>query len=57
MLLKILFVLYAGAIPLVPLLGAQKYKKDGNDKKRFVCMLVFAVQTLISFGSIIEFIK
>ncbi len=56
MLIKVLFVIYAAMIPLVPLYGAELYKKQDNRRKRNVCWVVFAVQTLISLGSIISYL-
>ena len=56
MLTKLLFVLYAGLIPLVPLIGAHAYSRSGSTRKRNVCIAIFAVQTLISLGSIISYL-
>ena len=57
MLTKILFILYAGVIPLVPLLGVKAYKKSGDVVKRNICWGLFALQTLVSLGSVIEYVK
>ena len=56
MLMKILFAIYAAAIPLVPLYGAEEYKRRGAARKKNVCLLLFGVQTLISVGSIISYL-
>ena len=54
---RLLFVAYAAVIPLVPLIGVKAYKKSGDEIKRSVCWGLFALQTLISIGSIIEYLK
>ena len=52
MTVKLLFALYAGAIPLVPLMGAEEYKKRQDRKRRLICLSIFAVQLLLSAVSI-----
>lgn len=47
--MKVLFVLWVGIIPLVPLVGVQLFRQRGEKKKASVCRLVFAAQLLLSF--------
>ena len=57
MIKTVAFVLYTAAIPLVPLWGANHYKKIGNSAKRAVCIALFAVQALVSLGCILTYFK
>ncbi|MBO4848406.1 MAG: hypothetical protein J5586_04555 [Clostridia bacterium] len=56
MLKTVLFVLYALMIPLVPLWGVRHYRRNKNGSKEIVCWVLFAVQTLVSVGSIISYV-
>lgn len=56
MISKLLFALYAGSIPLVPLYGVKHYGKSGEKNKRNFCILLFAFQALISLGAIIDYL-
>lgn len=47
--MKVLFVLWVGIIPLVPLVGVQLFRQRGEKKKASVCRLLFAAQLLLSF--------
>ncbi len=44
----VLFLLYVGLIPLVPLIGAERFKARGETKKKWVCRGLFLVQLLLS---------
>jgi|GEM_PF-1525559 len=55
MLKDILFVLYTAMIPLVPLWGADHYKKCSRPNKRLVCLALFGMQTLLSLGCILTY--
>lgn len=44
----ILFLLYALAIPAVPLFGAEIYKRRGDHLRRNVCYVLFALQLAVS---------
>lgn len=52
----VLFVLYSAAIPLVPLWGINYYRKNKNTTKKICCWILFLMQILISFGSIISYL-
>ncbi|MCR5808378.1 MAG: hypothetical protein K6G56_02325 [Clostridiales bacterium] len=56
MLIKILFVIYAALIPLVPLWGARYYSKKEDASKKTICYVLFAVQIMLSFGSILTYL-
>ena len=49
------FIIYSAAIPLVPLYGTVYYR-DKNKIKRLCCWGLFAVQSLISLGSILSWL-
>lgn len=57
MLKTILFVLYAGFIPLVPLWGVRHFKAREDDVRKNVCFVLFIVQGLISAGSIVSYLR
>ena len=46
--MTIAFLLWAGIIPLVPLLGADVYRRRGDRVKRNVCWGLFALQLMLS---------
>lgn len=54
--MKVLFVLYAGLIPLVPLIGVEIYKKRKDKSRKLVCWGLFALQVVISAVSIIAYL-
>lgn len=54
--MKVLFVLYAGLIPLVPLIGVEIYKKRKDSSRKLVCWGLFALQLMISTISIITYL-
>lgn len=54
--MKILFVIYAGLIPIVPLIGFEIYRAKKNKKKAAICAGLFAMQVLISTVSIITYL-
>ncbi len=45
-----LFLLYVGAIPVVPLIGAGIFKRRKDTRRRNVCYGLFALQLLLSIG-------
>jgi len=51
-----LFILYSGLIPVVPLVGAEIYKRRDDKKRRNVCYLLFAVQLLVSIKYIVTYL-
>ncbi|MEA5058832.1 MAG: hypothetical protein EOM66_01780 [Clostridia bacterium] len=55
--LDIAFMLYAGAIPIVPLIGAEIYKRREDSLRRNLCYGIFALQLLVSFASIILYLR
>jgi len=46
----VLFLLYVGLIPLVPLLGAQHFTRRKEPKKKWACYALFCVQILLSLS-------
>lgn len=54
--MKVLFVLYAGLIPLVPLIGVEIYRKREDKSRKLVCLGLFALQLMISTISIITYL-
>ncbi|OQB25256.1 MAG: hypothetical protein BWY11_00586 [Firmicutes bacterium ADurb.Bin182] len=51
------FIIYASMIPLVPLFGAGIFKKRKDNVKKNVCIGLFVLQTLLSIGYIITWLK
>ncbi|MBQ3201651.1 MAG: hypothetical protein IJB22_07005 [Clostridia bacterium] len=47
----LLFLLYVGAIPAVPLFGAEIYKRRRDPLRRNVCYALFLLQLLISIAA------
>ena len=45
-----LFLLYVGAIPVVPLIGAGIFKRRKDTRRRHVCYGLSALQLLLSIG-------
>lgn len=56
MLKEILFTVYAALIPAVPLWGAHYYSKNDNTGRKTLCYILFALQVLLSAGSIMKFL-
>lgn len=50
-------MLYAGSIPLVPLLGAQHYARRADNVRRNVCYGIFALQLLVSATCIFQYLR
>lgn len=46
--MEVLFVIWAGIIPLVPLIGVQLFKQRCDKRKAAVCRLLFFGQTILS---------
>ena len=55
--MRILFVIYAGLIPIVPLIGLEIYRAKKNKKKAIICAGLFVMQVLISTVSIIAYLE
>ncbi|MDR0840329.1 MAG: hypothetical protein LBN26_02955 [Christensenellaceae bacterium] len=47
-----LFTLYVGLIPIVPLIGAEIFKRRQNAARRNLCYGLFALQLLLSIACI-----
>lgn len=50
--MHILFIAWAGLIPLVPLIGAETFKKRGDSKGKLACYVLFGIQLLLSLSYI-----
>jgi len=46
--MTVLFLLYAGIIPAVPLIGAEIYKRRNDNTRRSVCYVLFFLQLMLS---------
>ena len=53
--MDMLFILYSGIIPVVPLIGAEIYKRRDDKRRRNVCYGLFALQVLLSIRYIISY--
>lgn len=56
-LLDIAFMLYAGAIPVVPLIGAEIFKRRADTPRRNVCYGLFGLQLLLSIAAIVTYLR
>ena len=52
-----LFLLYVGAIPVVPLIGAGIFKRRRDTRRRNVCYGLFSLQLLLSIGCAVVYLK
>lgn len=52
-----LFLLYVGAIPVVPLIGAGIFKRRKDTRRRSVCYGLFALQLLLSIGCAVVYLQ
>ncbi len=52
-----LLLLYAGAIPLVPLIGAEIFKRREDTSRRNVCYVLFALQLMLSISYVIDYLS
>lgn len=50
-------MLYAGAIPVVPLIGAELFKRRQDPLRRNVCYGIFLLQLILSIASIVTYLK
>lgn len=50
--MEVLFVIWAGIIPLVPLIGVQLFKQRCDKGKAAVCRLLFFGQAILSLAYI-----
>lgn len=55
--LDIAFMLYAGAIPVVPLIGAEIFKRRADKLRRNVCYGLFGLQLLVSITCILTYLR
>ena len=46
------FVLYAGIIPVVPLIGVEIFKRRKDQLRRDICYALFGLQLFLSIASI-----
>ena len=53
----ICFVLYAGLIPAVPLIGAKRFKRQSDHRRSKICYILFAAQVVISLIYIILWVQ
>jgi hypothetical protein len=51
------FIIYAGMIPVVPLFGVRIFKKRNDKVKKNICIGLFLLQTLLSIGYIVAWLK
>ena len=52
-----LFLLYVGAIPVVPLIGAGIFKRRKDTRRRNVCYGLFALHLLLSIGCAVVYLQ
>jgi len=55
--MTLLLMLYAGAIPLVPLIGAEIFKRREDIPRRNVCYVLFVLQLLLSVSYVVDYIS
>lgn len=55
--MTMLLLLYAGAIPLVPLIGAEIFKRREDVSRRNVCYVLFVMQLLLSISYVIDYLS
>lgn len=55
--LNIAFMLYAGVIPVVPLIGAEIFKRRADSRRRNVCYGLFGLQLLLSVAAIVMYLR
>ena len=53
--MDVLFVLYAGLIPAVPLIGIKIFKRRKETSRRNVCIFLFIMQIIISTCYVIAY--
>lgn len=54
--MTLILLLYAGAIPLVPLIGAEIFKRRKDTFRRNVCYVLFVLQMLFSTGCVLDYL-
>jgi len=52
-----LLLLYAGLIPLVPLIGAEIFKRRKDILRRNVCYVLFALQLMLSISYVVDYLS
>ena len=52
-----LLLLYAGAIPLVPLIGAEIFKRREDIPRRNVCYVLFVLQLVLSISYVADYLN
>lgn len=50
-------MLYAGVIPIVPLIGAEIFKRRADSLRRNVCYGLFGLQLLVSIAAIVMYLR
>lgn len=50
-------MLYAGIIPVVPLIGAEIFKRRADALRRNVCYGLFGLQLLLSIAAIVTYLR
>ncbi|MEA4970394.1 MAG: hypothetical protein VB051_07690 [Candidatus Pelethousia sp.] len=55
--MNIAFMLYAGIIPVVPLIGAEIFKRRADTPRRNVCYGLFGLQLLLSIAAIVTYLR
>ncbi len=55
--MKMLLLLYAGIIPLVPLIGAEIFKRRKDIPRRNVCYVLFALQLMLSISYAVDYLS
>lgn len=53
--MTLLMLLYAGMIPVVPLIGAEIFKRRKDIFRRNACYVLFVLQLLFSICCIVEY--
>lgn len=52
-----LLLLYAGTIPLVPLIGAEIFKRREDIPRRNVCYVLFVLQLVLSISYVVDYLS
>lgn len=52
--MAVFMVLYAGIIPVVPLIGFEIFKSRGDSTKKYICLGLFFLQLFISGAAVYQ---
>ncbi len=55
--MKVFFFTYVMLIPIVPLVGAEIYRKNDDKYHKKICMFLFVVQLIVSILSVVFYFK